>query len=66
LAYKKDVLWVKWVHEYYIKERNVLLIKVPSQVSWVVKNVFDAPIKKMLKVMFFNNQTFLSRKCIMS
>jgi hypothetical protein len=42
LANKKDVLWVKWVHEYYTKGRNVLLMDVPAQASWVVKNVFGA------------------------
>jgi len=41
LANKKDLLWVKWVHEYYIKGRNVLLMEIPSQASWVVKKVFD-------------------------
>jgi len=40
LSNKKDVLWVKWVHEYYIKGRNVLLMEVPSQALWVVKKVF--------------------------
>jgi hypothetical protein len=41
LANKKDVFWGKWVHEYYIKERNVLPMEVPSQASWVVKKVFN-------------------------
>jgi len=26
LSHKKDVLWVKWVHEYYIKGRDMLLM----------------------------------------
>ena len=42
LANKKDVLWVKWVHEYYIKRRNILLMEAPAQASWVVKKIFDA------------------------
>jgi len=42
LANKKDVLWVKWVHEYYTKGRNVLLMDVPAQASWVIKKVFGA------------------------
>ena len=41
LTNKKDVLWAKWVHEYYIKGINVLLIEVPSQASWIVRKVFD-------------------------
>ena len=45
LANKKDVLCVKWVHEYYIKGRNAQLIEVPPQASWVVKKVFEAAKK---------------------
>lgn len=40
-ANENDVLWVKWVHKYYIKGRNVLLIEVPSEASCIVKKVFD-------------------------
>ena len=42
LAKKKDVLRVKWVREYYTKGRNVLLMDVPAQASWVIKKVFGA------------------------
>lgn len=42
MANKKEVLYVKWVLEYCIKGRNILLIKVPTQASWVVKKVFNA------------------------
>ncbi|XP_039683059.1 uncharacterized protein [Medicago truncatula] len=42
LANKKDVLWVKWVREYYTKGRNVLLMDVSAQAPWVIKKVFGA------------------------
>jgi len=42
LANKKDVLCVKWLHKYYIKGRNLLLMEAPPQASWLVKKVFAA------------------------
>jgi len=42
LANKNDVLWVKWVHEYYTEGSNVLLMDVHAQSSWVIKKVFGA------------------------
>jgi hypothetical protein len=33
---------VKWVHECYTKGRNVPLVDVPAQASWVIKKIFGA------------------------
>lgn len=34
LEAKKDSLWVKWVHVYYIKKHDVLSCPVPISASW--------------------------------
>lgn len=36
LAHKADVLWVKWVHTYYIKRQSLW---GPSNCSWVLKKI---------------------------
>ncbi|XP_075095511.1 uncharacterized protein LOC142173762 [Nicotiana tabacum] len=38
LCCKKDKMWVKWVHSYYIKEQQIREI-MPTQVSWVVQKI---------------------------
>ncbi|XP_070040460.1 uncharacterized protein [Nicotiana tomentosiformis] len=38
LCCKKDKMWVKWVHSYYIKEQQIWEI-MPTQVSWVVQKI---------------------------
>ena len=37
VAKKKDVLWVKWVHERYIKDKNWWEYKPPHDSSWYWK-----------------------------
>jgi len=32
VANKKDVLWMKWAHEYHTKGRNVILMDVSAKV----------------------------------
>lgn len=36
LSLKKDELWVLWVHNYYIKNQDVLLMDAPNQ-AWMIK-----------------------------
>ncbi|XP_019238427.1 PREDICTED: uncharacterized protein LOC109218515 [Nicotiana attenuata] len=38
---KKDFLWVKWIHAYYIKTRDVWETKA-TQASWVVQKILKA------------------------
>lgn len=42
LAHKKDTLWVKWVHCYYLKHNYI-----PTQTSWVMRKFLSA--KKWLQ-----------------
>ena len=39
IARKKDNLWVKWVHSYYMKRQEVTEMKVPSHASWCFKKI---------------------------
>lgn len=41
LGQKKDRLWIKWVHTYYIKGNMMNEVK-PKQASWVVQKIFNA------------------------
>lgn len=42
IAQKKDKLWKRWIHEYYVKGNNVVTMLVPHQASWVIKRIFNA------------------------
>lgn len=42
LAHKKVVLWIRWVHNYYVKGRDINAIAVPKQASWVIKKIISA------------------------
>lgn len=42
LVQKKDRLWVKWVHEYYIKGQDVGEMVIPQQSSWMVRKIIGA------------------------
>ncbi|XP_019227288.1 PREDICTED: uncharacterized protein LOC109208613 [Nicotiana attenuata] len=39
---KKDILWIKWIHEYYIKGKQITDMAIPQQASWMVKKIFKA------------------------
>lgn len=38
---KKDRLWVKWLHEYYGRNRNFFM-DIPKQASWIVQRILKA------------------------
>lgn len=40
MTQKKDVLWVKWVHSYYVKCGDLVDIPIPTQASWVIRKIF--------------------------
>ncbi|XP_056692018.1 uncharacterized protein [Spinacia oleracea] len=65
LAQKKDKAWVRWVHEYYIKGKNITLMNTPSQASWVVKKIFDS-VKTLVGcpngLSFLQSQSYSTRK----
>ena len=39
IARKKDNLWVKWVHSYYIKSHEVHDVRVSIHASWSFKKI---------------------------
>ncbi|XP_019264619.1 PREDICTED: uncharacterized protein LOC109242218 [Nicotiana attenuata] len=42
LAMKKDTLWIKWAHIYYIKNRPIEEINTPKNAAWVVRKIIEA------------------------
>lgn len=41
LALKKDSLWVKWIHSYYIKTGYVMSCNFPKCISWMLRKIVD-------------------------
>lgn len=41
LANKKDCLWIRSAHSYYIKQRDLETMPSPKTASWVVKKILD-------------------------
>lgn len=39
---KKDSLWVKWIHCFYIKQRDLVQIPIPNQACWLVRKILEA------------------------
>lgn len=58
---EKDVIWIKWIHGFYIKNRDFQTITIPTQCCWMIRKILEArrylkfddtgidtmPIKKM-------------------
>ncbi|XP_070006032.1 uncharacterized protein [Nicotiana sylvestris] len=42
LAMKKDTLWIKWAHNYYIKNRDIAEMDTPKAVAWVIRKIIEA------------------------
>ena len=40
LSFKTDKLWVKWVHNYYVKSGSIWNLEIPAQASWALKKIF--------------------------
>ncbi|XP_057800135.1 uncharacterized protein LOC131015733 [Salvia miltiorrhiza] len=39
---KKDKIWVRWIHGYYMKQQDWKTMPIPSQAAWVVKKILGA------------------------
>ncbi|XP_019241080.1 PREDICTED: uncharacterized protein LOC109221079 [Nicotiana attenuata] len=35
-------MWIKWIHEYDIKEQQLATMKIPQQASWLVRKMIEA------------------------
>lgn len=42
LAYKNDKLWIKWVHDYYLKGADIMQYRMPSTASWMLCRIIDS------------------------
>lgn len=41
LSDKVDSLWGRWIHTYYVKNHNIMDIKVRTNASWIVKEILN-------------------------
>ena len=41
IAVKQDKLWIQWIHSYYIKRNKLWTVKIPTDMSWVLKNIMN-------------------------
>ncbi|KAH0737658.1 hypothetical protein KY290_036363 [Solanum tuberosum] len=42
ISMKKDSLWIKCVHYYYIKNRDLETLITPKTAAWVVRKIIDS------------------------
>ncbi|XP_070009263.1 uncharacterized protein [Nicotiana sylvestris] len=42
LAQKKDKMWIKQIHTYYIKRQSIVEMNIPQQASWMVRKIMEA------------------------
>lgn len=45
IAFKNDSLWVKWVHAYYIKGRDLWEVQLPIKAAWTTKKIFGCKVE---------------------
>ncbi|XP_019225652.1 PREDICTED: uncharacterized protein LOC109207224 [Nicotiana attenuata] len=38
---KKDCLWIRWIHSYYIKNRSIDTMTIPKSAAWVVRKIIE-------------------------
>ncbi|XP_019225236.1 PREDICTED: uncharacterized protein LOC109206830 [Nicotiana attenuata] len=38
---KKDCLWIKWVHNYYIKKQDLEHMPTPKNAAWVIRKIIE-------------------------
>ncbi|XP_019229314.1 PREDICTED: uncharacterized protein LOC109210372 [Nicotiana attenuata] len=56
LTQKKDKMWIKWIHTYYIKGQRLMEMNIPQQASWMVRKIMEA------REVAQQGPTFLNRK----
>lgn len=39
LHQKKDRIWIRWIHGYYIKQQDIYEMSVPMQCSWIIRKI---------------------------
>ncbi|XP_019244265.1 PREDICTED: uncharacterized protein LOC109224132 [Nicotiana attenuata] len=38
---KKDCLWIRWIHSYYIKNQIIDTMSIPKNAAWVVRKIIE-------------------------
>lgn len=65
LAQKQDRLWIKWLHAYYIKRRDIWSMMIPMRLSWAMKKILEARIhleNQANCMQFIHNKKFSIKK----
>ncbi|XP_070007728.1 uncharacterized protein [Nicotiana sylvestris] len=44
---KKDTMWIKWIHGYYIKRKQLANMPIPQQASWMVRKIFKEELSNV-------------------
>lgn len=40
IAADKEQLWVKWIHDHYLKEYSIWTVPLPRNCSWCMHSIF--------------------------
>lgn len=62
LSKNEDILWVKWIHSYVIKDHCLWSMKLPADSSWTLRKIFglrEDGIKFIKSVIGDGQSTFL-------
>lgn len=38
---KKNCLWIRWIHAYYIKNKSIDTMSIPKNATWVVRKILE-------------------------
>lgn len=38
---KKDAAWIKWIHGYYIKDKDLRTMAIPQQCCWMIRKILE-------------------------
>lgn len=42
LSQKKDKVWIRWIHTYYIKGQTIMDVTLPQHASWMARKIMEA------------------------
>lgn len=42
LCGKSDSLWIKWLHCYYVKKDDIIMVRVKSNCSWILRSIMKS------------------------
>ena len=65
---KKDRLWIRWIHDYYVKGRNFLELKMPATCSWMLKKIMELRVSlssKLDRAKILRDEDFSIKKSLL-